>query len=137
MRTTSLTLLILLLLGLSGCTALGEKHTIKLESEVTPSKVSLDEPEDIVVKAKTTNIADKMVTVEVNVVETEGLNITRPKKTTFRLKPGESRIVEFRVSLNEDAVPGDYRIDVQAKTTEGDVVLDKAKLRVYRKKALL
>jgi uncharacterized membrane protein len=129
--------LFFLLLVLSGCTALGSKHTIKLESEVTPSKVSIEEPEEIVVKAKTTNIADKMVTVEVNVVETEGLSITRPNKTTFRLKPGESRIVEFKVNLNEDAVPGDYRIDVQAKTTEGDVVLDKAKLRVYRKKALL
>jgi uncharacterized membrane protein len=129
--------LLFLLLVLSGCTALGSKHTIKLESEVTPSKVSIEEPEEIVVKAKTTNIADKMVTVEVNVVETEGLSIIRPNKTTFRLKPGESRIVEFKVNLNEDAVPGDYRIDVQAKTTEGDVVLDKAKLRVYRKKALL
>ena len=129
--------LLFLLLAVGGCAAIGEKHTIKLESEVTPSKVSLDEPQEIVVRAKTTNIADKMVTVEVNVVETEGLSITKPNKTVFRLKPGESRIVEFKVTLNKDAVPGDYRIDVQAKTAEGDVVLDKAKLRVYRKKALL
>ena len=129
--------LLFLLLSLSGCTLMGSKNTVKLESEVSPSKVSLEAPEDIVVRAKATNIADKILTVDVNVVETEGLEIIRPNKTTFTLKPGESRTVEFKATLTRDAVPGDYRIDVQVKTNENDVVLDKAKLRVYRKKSLL
>lgn len=128
--------LIVLLLFISGCIT-STQRTIKLESQVVPSKVSLERPEPINVEATVTNIGTSQETITADVVKTEGLFIAYPNKTTFTLKPGESRTITFTASMTYDAVPGEYIIDVQTKTMGGDVVIDRAKLQVVEKRGLL
>ena len=128
--------LIVLLLFISGCITTTQS-TIKLESQVVPSKVSLERPEPINVEATVTNIGTSQETITADVVKTEGLFIAYPNKTTFTLKPGESRTITFTASMTYDAVPGEYIIDVQTKTMGGDVVIDRAKLQVVEKRGLL
>jgi uncharacterized membrane protein len=121
----------------SGCIS-SSKHTIELESKVVPGKVSLERPEPINVEAKVTNIGTSQETVTVDVInKTEGLFMAYPNKTTFTLKPGESRTITFIASMTFDAVPGEYIIDIQTKTVGGDVVIDSAKLQVVEKRGLL
>jgi len=120
----------------SGCIS-SSKHTIELESKVVPSKVSLERPEPINVEARVTNIGTSQETVTADVIKTEGLFMAYPNKTTFTLKPGESRTITFTASMTFDAVPGEYIIDIQTKTVGGDVVIDRAKLQVVKKRGLL
>lgn len=101
-----------------------------MESEVIPSKVNLENPEPLYVEARMKNVGTSVETVTADVVKTEGLTIRKPARTTFTLKPGESRTVTFEANLTSDAVSGDYIIDVQAKTENGVIVWDRARLRV-------
>ncbi len=130
-------LALLLILLLCGCIIKGGNHKIKISSEVTPSRVSLLEKENIKIEVKVTNIAKEKEKITVNVDGTQGLKISMPKVTTFVLKPEESRIITFPAELTEDALPGDYVIDVKVSTESGDIVKDKAKVRVVEKKGLL
>ncbi len=130
-------LALLLILLVCGCIIKGGNHKIKISSEVTPSRVSLLEKENIKIEVKVTNIAKEKEKITVNVDGTQGLKISMPKVTTFVLKPEESRIITFPAELTEDALPGDYVIDVKVSTESGDIVKDKAKVRVVEKKGLL
>ncbi len=131
-----MTLLLVSVLFVAGCIS-SSKHTIELESNVVPGKVSLERPEPINVEAKVTNIGTSQETVTADVIKTEGLFMAYPNKTTFTLKPGESRTITFTASMTFDAVPGEYIIDIQTKTVGGDVVIDRAKLQVVEKRGLL
>ncbi|RLG59652.1 MAG: hypothetical protein DRN95_01555 [Candidatus Hydrothermarchaeota archaeon] len=128
---------LLLILLLCGCIIKGGEHKIKISSEVTPSRVSLAERESLKIEVKVTNIGKQKEKISVEVGGTQGLKISMPKVTTFVLKPDESRIITFPAELTEDALPGDYVIDVKVSTESGDVVEDKAKVRVVEKKGLL
>lgn len=124
---------------ISGCTAFNSnvKQNIKVDSVVVPSKISLEELDTpIEVEARLTNVGASVETVSANAMATEGLNISAPDKTNFILKPHESRTVLFNATLNEDAVPGDYIIDIEVRTGRGDLISGVAKLRVERKKGL-
>ncbi len=136
MRAVLFILLLISLLLISGCT-ISSRQNIKLESEIVPSKINLEEPEPLYLEARVKNIGTATETVTTDVVKTEGLSVTKPSRTTFTLKPGESRTITFSASLTEDAVPGDYIIDVQVKTENGDMVWDRAKLRVVEGTGLL
>ncbi|MEE8402494.1 MAG: hypothetical protein V3R93_01940, partial [Candidatus Hydrothermarchaeaceae archaeon] len=117
------------LMIISGCIG-GKVHNIKLTSEVKPSKVSLDNLELISIDVRATNIGTSLEKISAEVIKTEGLVIIPPNRTTFTLKPGESRTIIFYANLMEDAVPGDYIIDIQIKTEAGDIIWDRAKIRV-------
>lgn len=132
-------ILILAVLLISGCISLtGEStHKIKLESEMMPSKISLDEPQPLTLEVRATNVGKSAETITADAANTEGLNVSKPSKTTITLKPGESRIIIFNATLTRDAIPGDYVIDVQVKTESGDVVSSAARLRVVAKKGLI
>jgi len=132
-------ILILVALLIPGCISLtGEStHKIKLESEIIPGKISLEEPQSLSLEVKVTNIGKSTETITADAANTEGLNVSKPSKTTLTLKPGESRIIVFNATLTRDAVPGDYIIDVQIKTESGDVVSSAARLRVVAKKGLI
>lgn len=130
-------ILVLLLISLSGCTIRSTRENIRLESEIVPSKVSLDEPTALSLEARVKNVGTSSETITADVVKTEGLEVTKPSRTTFTLKPGESRTITFSAKLTKDAVPGDYIIDVQVKTDNGNLVWDRAELRVVEKKGLL
>jgi uncharacterized membrane protein len=110
---------------------------IKLECEVKPSKVSLDDPKTISIEAHVSNIGTSIQTVDVDVVKTEGIEVVKPERTRFTLKQGESRVVTFYASLMEDTVPGNYIIDIEVKTQEGDVVKGKAKIIVVKEKGFI
>ncbi len=128
---------ILLLLLISGCTISGVKDNIRVESEIVPSKINLEEPEPLSLEVRVKNVGTSTETVSADVKKTEGLSVTKPDRTTFTLKPGESRTIAFTASLTGDAVPGDYIIDVQVKTQNGDIVEDRAKVRVEEGAGLL
>jgi hypothetical protein len=121
----------------SGCTLGTGGHSINLDSEVIPSKVSLEDPEPIYILAHAKNIGTSAETISADVIKTEGLNVVKPEKTEFILKPDESRDITFTATLEENAVPGDYIIDIQIRTKSGDLVWDRARLRVVEKKGLL
>lgn len=130
---------ILIVFLVSGCTAFssGAKQSIKVDSLVVPGKVSLDELDAYIeVEAKITNVGTLVETISASAVATEGLSISPPDKTRFTLKPHESRTVLFNATLDKDAAPGDYIIDIEVKTEKGDLISGVAKLRVERKKGL-
>lgn len=131
------TVFLLLLISLSGCTIRSTRENIRLESEIVPSKMGLDEPVELKLEARVKNVGTSNEVITADVVRTEGLIVTKPDRTTFTLKPGESRTITFSANLTEDAVPGDYIIDVQVKTQNGNLVWDRAKLRVVERKGLL
>jgi uncharacterized membrane protein len=112
-------------------------HSISLDSEVIPGKVSIEAPEPIYILAHAKNIGTSAETITADVIKTEGLSVLKPEKTEFILKPDESRTITFTATLMENAVPGDYIIDIQIRTKSGDLVWDRARLRVVEKKGLL
>jgi PBP1b-binding outer membrane lipoprotein LpoB len=114
---------------ISGCMG-GKTHNIKLTSEVTPSKVSLDNKEQIRVDVRATNVGTSLEKITADVIKTEGVIIVPPNRTTFSLKKDESRTIIFIAYLTEEAVPGDYIIDVKIETESGDIIWDRAKVRV-------
>ncbi|NOZ76672.1 MAG: hypothetical protein GXO65_03145 [Euryarchaeota archaeon] len=130
-------LVLSLFLGSSGCIIGAGDHSINLETEVIPSKVSLEAPEPIYILAHAKNIGTSAETISADVIKTEGLSVLKPEKTEFVLKPDESRTITFTATLTENAVPGDYIIDIQIRTKSGDLVWDRARLRVVEKKGLL
>lgn len=135
---TGLFLTLILLLFSQGCTLFGGGgHTVILETEVNPSKVSLDDPQTIQLHAHAKNVGSSVETISADVIRTEGLLVAKPDKTDFVLKPDESRTITFAATLTNTAVPGDYIIDIQIRTESGDLVWDRARLRVVEKKGLL
>lgn len=133
-------IIILVLLLISGCISpiIGDsKQKIKLESEIIPSKISLEEQQPLSLEVSATNIGKSAETITADAASTEGLNVSKPSRTTLTLKPGESRIIVFNATLTRDAVPGDYIIDVQIKTESGEIVSSAARLRVVAKKGLI
>ena len=128
MKRSFIVLLACLILML-GCIG-GKAHNIKLTSEVTPAKVSLDQKEQIRVDVRATNVGTSLEKISADVVKTEGVVIVAPNRTTFSLKQGESRTIIFKAELTSDAVPGDYIIDVKIETESGDIIWDRAKIRV-------
>jgi|Deesub1362A_J573_1020465.scaffolds.fasta_scaffold00094_40 uncharacterized membrane protein len=126
---------LLAVLLIAGC--LGSSQSIKLNIEVEPNKVALEEPEPISIKVNAINIGPSRETISAGVTETQGLKVIEPNKTVFTLKNGESRTIVFTALLTTDAVPGDYIIDVQVKTESGEIVQDRAKITVVQKKGLL
>lgn len=129
-------LVLMVLILISGCT-IGERHTMKVDSDVVPSKISLGEHAPVKIEATATNIGSATETITADVRGTEGLNVTPPNNTIFTLKPGESRTVTFTAKLTKDAVPGDYILDVHIQTNSGDLIIDRIKLRVVEKKGLI
>ena len=128
---------IFILIIASGCLLSSDKQGIKLESEIVPSKISLDEAQPLTLEARVINIGNIKETITAEAIATEGLNVSTPERTEFALKPGESRIITFDATLMKDAVPGDYIIDIQVKTDTGKVITGTAKLRVTQKKGII
>lgn len=137
MRMKIVVLGLLLFLGCISPIIGDGKQKIKLESEIVPGKVSLEEPQPLSLEVSVTNIGKSTETVIADAASTEGLSVSKPSKTTLTLKPGESRIIVFNATLTKDAIPGDYIIDVQVKTESGEVVFGAARLRVTAKKGLI
>lgn len=127
--------LLVCLMIISGCIG-GRGHNIKLTSEVKPAKVSLDDPELISINVRATNVGTSLEKITADVIKTEGVVIIPPNRTTFTLKPGESRTIIFHANLMGDAVPGDYIIDVQIRTEAEDIIWDRAKVRVAQEAGL-
>lgn len=137
MRKQAFALMFISLLLLSaGCVSKG-KYSVKLDINVVPSKVSLESPEEISIEASVRNVGSSAIVIDADVVGTEGLQVTKPQRTNFTLKPEDSRTIIFTANLSSDAVPGDYVIDVRVKTDKGEVVEEKAKVRVAAKRGLL
>ena len=134
-----LIVLLAFIIIISGCIE-GKGHNIKLTTEVTPAKVSLDDRELISIEVRATNVGTSTEKITPDVIKTEGLVIIPPNRTgdqmTFTLKPDESRTIIFYADLMEDAVPGDYIIDVKIETDAGDIIWDRAKVRVEQEAGL-
>lgn len=129
--------LIMLMVIASGCLLSSGKPGIKLESEIVPNKISLEEVQPLTLEARVTNIGKSKESITADAVSTEGLVVSKPERISFTLKPGESRTITFNATLMRDAVPGDYIIDIQIKTDTGEVITGVAKLRVVQKKGLI
>jgi uncharacterized membrane protein len=130
-------LFLIFLIIASGCLVSSGKSGIKLESEIVPNKISLEEAQSLTLEARVTNIGKAKETITAEAIPTEGLSVSRPERTDFTLKPGESRTITFNATLLKDAVPGDYIIDIQVKTGTGEVITGVAKLRVVQKKGII
>lgn len=132
-------IILAILMIISGCIG-GKGHNIKLTSDVKPAKVSLDNLELISINIRVTNVGTSLERITPDVIKTEGLIIIPPNRTaermTFTLKPGESRTIIFYANLLEDAVPGDYIIDVRVETEDEDIIWDRAKVRVVQESGL-
>ncbi|RLF56631.1 MAG: hypothetical protein DRN25_07725 [Thermoplasmata archaeon] len=128
---------VLIICVVCGCMLKTPEHKIKTSCEVTPSRVSLSDKEKLKIEVRVTNIGKNKEIVTVEVGGTEGLEISVPSRTTFMLKPEESRIISFPAELTPDALPGDYVIDVKVSTESGENVTDVAKVRVVEKKGWL
>ena len=113
----------------AGCTV-GTPHSIRLRGNLNPAQLSLDKRMPVSIEASVENIANSTETVSVDVVETEGLLIEKPERTSFTMKPGESRVVVFTGELEETAVPGKYRVEITADTERGDRVTEVVFLNV-------
>ena len=125
-RFIALLVCLMLILGCLG----GKTHNIKLTSDVTPAKVTLDQKEQIRVDVRATNIGTSLEKITADVIKTEGVIIIPPNRTTFSLKKDESRTIIFMAYLTDEAVPGDYIIDVKIETESGDIIWDRARVRV-------
>ena len=132
----SLTVLLLATL-VAGCALWSDSHAVKLSTEVIPGQVSLQEPETLRVEVRATNVGNATETITADATATEGLSVTKPNRTQFTLKPEESRIITFTVTVAKDIAPGDYIIDIVVRTGNGDVVTGKAKVKVAEKKGLV
>ncbi len=130
-----LIVLLAFIIIISGCID-GKGHNIKLTTEVTPAKISLDNLELISIDVRATNVGTSLEKITADVIKTEGLVIIPPNRTAFTLKPDESRTIIFYADLMEDAVPGDYIIDVKIETDAGDIIWDRAKVRVEQEAGL-
>jgi uncharacterized membrane protein len=121
----------------SGC-LFGEKSLgIKLDSEIVPNKISLEDTQSLKLETRVTNVGNTKEVITADAIATEGLDVHKPIRTNFALKPGESRIIIFNATLTEYAVPGDYVIDIQITTDTGKILLGTAKLRVVQKKGII
>ena len=129
-------LMLAIVLITSGCIVGGSGKNLKLSGEVVPSKISLDDTKSIVLEASIKNDGTATETITIDVVKTEGVDVKKPERTIFTLKPGERRIVTFEASLTSDAVPGDYILEVTVQSQSGEYVGDRAKLRVVKTKGL-
>ena len=123
------------LIVILGCIG-GKTHNIKLTSEVTPAKVTLDDKEQIRVDVRATNVGTSLEKITADVIKTEGVVIVPPNRTTFSLKQDESRTIIFMAYLTEEAVPGDYIIDVKIETESGDIIWDRARVRVEQESGI-
>jgi uncharacterized membrane protein len=131
-RSIALLACLLVILGCLG----GKTHNIKLTSEVTPAKVSLDDKKLISIDVRATNVGTSLEKITADVIKTEGLVIILPNRTTFTLKPEESRTIIFYAELMDEAVPGDYIIDVKVETESGDIIWDRARIRVEQESGI-
>jgi uncharacterized membrane protein len=129
-------LIFLLAFALAGC-IVGTADTVRLKGNVNPAQISLDKRAPVSIEANVENIANLTETVSVDVEDTEGLSIVKPERTTFTLKPGESRVVIFMGTLDEAGVPGEYRIDIYAETKNGDVVNEVVFLNVVAERGFI
>ncbi len=137
MRKVYAILFISLLLLSAGCIYSKSKYSVKLDISVVPSKVSIESPEEISIEANVRNVGSSTITIDADVIGTELLQVKKPQRTNFTLKPEDSRTIVFTANLSKDAVPGDYVIDVRVKTDKGEVVEDRAKIRVVARRGLL
>jgi len=136
MRFRGALALALILLAL-GCTISGSR-TIVLKTNVNPAQVSLDRKRPVAIEASVENIGNGTIKVTVEAEDTtEGLVVKSPPRTTFTLKPGESRVLVFDASLEETSPPGKYRIDVVARTERGEMVRETTFLRVVSQQGFL
>ncbi|MBU2560083.1 hypothetical protein KKA03_04220 [archaeon] len=131
-RTFALLVCIILILGCTG----GKTHNIKLTSEVTPAKVTLEQKEQIRVDVRATNVGTSLEKITADVIKTEGVIIIPPNRTTFSLKKEESRTIIFMAYLTDEAVPGDYIIDIKIETESGDIIWDRARVRVEQESSI-
>ncbi|HDL15427.1 MAG TPA: hypothetical protein ENH28_04665 [Euryarchaeota archaeon] len=109
---------------------MGKAHEIKVSVNVIPGKVSINYDKYIEMNVEVLNIGSKTVTANIDAGNTAGLIIIKPERATVTLKPQESRILGFKAKLEEDALPGNYIVDIIGKTDDGDTVVAKANLRV-------
>jgi uncharacterized membrane protein len=127
---------IIVILIFSGCT-LSTTDNIRLKGNLNPSQITIDKRLPISIEATVENIANSTETISVDVEETEGLSIRKPERTSFTLKPGESRTVIFMGTLDEAAVPGKYRIEITSKSKSGSTVHETIFLNVVVDRGLI
>ncbi|RMF89274.1 MAG: hypothetical protein D6733_06610 [Methanobacteriota archaeon] len=127
---------LLMALLLTGC-AIGTTSSIRLRGNVDPAQISLSKRTPAAIEASVENIGNSTQTVTVDVVDTEGLSIEKPERTTFTLKPGEARVATFTGILEETAVPGNYVIEIVVDTEKGERIKERVTLKVVAEKGLI
>lgn len=135
-KTLPLLIMVVLAVLVSGCTV-GTSDPVRLRGNVNPSQISLDKRIPVAIEASVENIGNATQTISLDVTGTEGLSVDVPPRTTFTLKPGESRIVTFKGTLDETAVPGEYRVEISATTEGGRRVNEVVFLKVVAERGLI
>lgn len=129
--------ILLALFLIAGCTV-GTTHNMRLRGNVNPGQISLDKRMPVSIEASVENIGNSTETITIDAADdTQGISIEKPERTSFTLKPGESRIVVFIGTLEETAPPGKYRIDITATTKGDDVISETAFLTVIAERGFI
>jgi uncharacterized membrane protein len=129
-------IILLTLLLIVGCTV-GSSKNIRLRGNVNPAQISLDKKVPVFIEANVENIGNSTETVSLEVDDTEGLSVEKPKRTSFTLQPGESRIISFTGILDANAVPGKYRVEILAKTENSGRVSEVVFINVVAEKGFI
>jgi uncharacterized membrane protein len=129
-------IILLTLLLIVGCTV-GNSKNIRLRGNVNPAQISLDKKVPVFIEANVENIGNSTETVSLEVDDTEGLSVEKPKRTSFTLQPGESRIISFTGILDANAVPGKYRVEILAKTENSGRVSEVVFINVVAEKGFI
>ncbi len=129
-------IVLFIVLASSGCLLRDGSNPLKLSVEVVPSKISLDDSQPIFLEATVKNDGTATETITIDVVKTEGVDVKRPDRIKYTLKPGESRVIIFEALLTFDAVPGEYMLEVAVQSQSKGYVGDRVKLRVVKSKNL-
>lgn len=110
-----------------------EKDDLKVVWDIKPDKtIDLKVQNEAQLLVTIENIGKGPETVKVKLNLTEGITCDSVEESTGTLKPEEERRFSFKFKINNNSLPGKYRIDLNVTSATGDSLLAKVFLNVIK-----